>query len=271
MEKMSLAGLHFDRKFLFLTPGNNGVNYTFHEQQLACKQFGAGGAVSQADLFHRISEKATIDEIRDLAGRTVGSTDHPYDLKITSAAHTIAITKQEDLREFHLFLRKNLNNTIQLSFRRNSTDEVLKDFPAILVTENSPGSALIGMLRLPKATLVITATDPLEYPALNNYIVHFPNVNPIIDLTLNVNMFNGGSRLFFNDSEILNPAVTDHPAMPNYKQVKGNTGPIAIYLDEAQQVKISNGTAQTIIPVDAMHHYHPGTNTSRIKVTKQIS
>jgi uncharacterized protein YeeX (DUF496 family) len=268
MEMMRFSGIDFNRKTLIVSPKTATEEYIFDNKKINCKRCCKSAILSSDDLVDYISSNTTIDEIQQLIQKPAGSINQPLDLKITVGATTVVIVKNEDLKKLQAALQPNIYKKITISFKRNSDDSLLKNFPEILVTDTNLPPNIIGIISIPTSSLNVTDNNPDKYADLNNFIVHFPSLTSKIELTVNTPTFDNTSKLFFNGSQLLNPTVINHPQINNYKQVTTTINSHAMYLTKPKEVIIQTGNKKIISPVNPINTYNPQTNTSKLVITK---
>ena len=220
MNTFSLTGLNFAKGRLMLASGNPSKDYTINKRKVSCIPYGKSAIVTENDLFEFIPTNISLDQIQRLIKKPLGTADQPLDLKAKIDSEEIPITNDEGLRKLHLALKAKLFKTVPVTFSRNSNNSLLRGIPAALISEPLSVHA-IGYVIIPVASLILNQNNPDAYKDINNFIIHFPVVRSNIDFTYNTKEFPNNTFLYFND-DLLNTSVSNHPQMPDYKQVKAS-------------------------------------------------
>jgi len=270
MEKVRASGLPFNNRLLFVKPlpAAAAANYVFQKKTVSCRPCGATALLAAADLVPHIAADVTLDGIRTLIQKPLGSADKTLDLKVTVAGNVFPLVKGDDLKDIHKALQAEQFRTIALSFHKQSDNSLLADFPKILVTDPQMPVSALGVVTIPLAEIKVTETDPAKYTEINNFVLHFPLCQLTLSLTVNTPAFDPGSKLLVDGVAVPGAAVVNHPQMPNYKMVTGTVNNYKVYLYKSKLVTIEQATRKTHTPIDPMNTYKATTNTSTITITK---
>ncbi len=267
-ENIRYTGLNFNKKILFLEPKNNSIEYTHFLKKTNLKPCGKANIIGQADAFNFIHNDINFDKLATLIEQSISLGDQLIDLKITVGVDEIIIHKHDDLKIFHEKLNLNLFKKIDISFRRNSDNSLLKNFTEVLIVPGSMDPKSIGILAFPKNLIIKNETDQKKYVDLNNYICHLPSVLAKINLVLNTNLFENGSKLFLDNTEINNPSVINHPQIANYKQVTATVNDYLMLINKQKLISIQKAQKKQVFPIEPIYSFDLNTKTANINITK---
>ncbi|OLY94245.1 hypothetical protein SAMN05444008_105182 [Cnuella takakiae] len=261
------SGLFFDRRRLWLAPSADGVDYTFQQRTVRCRPCSTGKVAGVPDLAEPLPARMTRDALAKAVGQSLGTDTQALDLKVTVDATVVVIEREQDWASLQSLLLQKTDAVISLSVHRASTNALLKTFPRVWVTEGVLPPGTLGIVNIPRASLLTTETDAEKYALLNQFIVHLPALQATVNLTLAASRFDAGARLFFNEAEVAGPTVQPHPQLPGYKQVTATVNGYTPYLQQRRQVVVQNGSHKTTVPVAPLNRYDPTTNTATLFIT----
>ncbi len=267
-EMLRYAGLNFKHGVLFLSADHNAATYTFHGRSFSCKPCGKASLVGTADLTETISSETTLDEISRIIGAPLGSNSRHLDLKVVVGADEFNINSDDDLRVLHHSLATKSFKQVHITFKRSSDSSLIKDFPALLVTKGALPADVIGIVRIPLASIDLTKKNHLEFAGINHFILHFPSVKAKLDLLIGIEKFDAGTKLFVDSDEIQAPVIINHPDMVNYKLVSTTINNYEMILRKPKQVRIEKGASKMVIPIDPITTFDPQTKKAVVSIMK---
>ncbi len=270
-EKVTYSGLNFNRQMLCLAPLNTPQDYTFNTKKVTCNTCGKAKVISESDLVSIISTTPNLSEIQKLIEKPIGTKNEPIDLKAEIGSKSFNLKNKVEMNAFYELFKMNQFKKVAINFKRKSDNSVLKTFTELLVVGDFPQNT-VGLISIPKSQLTINVTDQSKYENLNNFIAHLPNQKAKVNLTLNLSAFESGTKLFLDQTEIVNPPIIAHPEIPNFKQIKSTINDYLMLLNKPKLIAIQTAQKKNYqLPINPMNNFDFKTKVSTINITKQLT
>jgi hypothetical protein len=266
-ELLLYTGLGISAKKVFAQANNISGNYLSQNLSFSAKTLGQANTISEADLSDTLSN-FSLTGIEKLIGKSISTNTQSIDIKAISGANTFDLGNKIQQLAFVNFLKSKHFEQIPLAFRRQSDNSLLKDFPKLLILpENSPKNC-IGIVIIPKASLVLTDTNQANYQNINHFMLHLPAIKYKLELSLATNGFENGSKFFYDTTEF-NPTVANHPSMAGYKLLTLSQGNIDLFV-EGKRLSIQKAQKRINMDIDPIKTLNISTKTSKISILKTV-
>ncbi len=266
-QNLLFSGLDFSKK-LFVTTTANSAAYNLNATTITANILGDAAPITLASQ-HPFISNFSHGFFQKLIGQPLGLGAAVFDLKVQSGADIFTISTEAEFALFQKFLAKNLFKIIPLNIKRASNNSLIINFPTLLVLpENSPKNT-IGLITIPKASLILNENNQANYQKINNFILHLPQAKIKLDISLTTNVFVAGSKLFL-DTVDLNPTENPVVGKPGFKILTKTLNNYELYLQASRRLMVQKADKKIAIEINPIGSLNFITKSAQINISKTI-
>lgn len=254
---------------IYLTPQATKEGYIFNKKNIsAFPCCSTGKQVSISDSVQLIYANYTLaDYIRLINVPELDFHNELFEF-IINGDSIKTVLNYKGPAKLNLKLKTLLNTIATIQIKDHSGTLLSTSFTKCFITEYKLEKNIIGIIDIPKSKLILDKKEFKDYENINQFMLHFPNIETELKVILNTDNFEGTDT--FN-IEGTTPTLTikDHPDLENFKQISFNIENYLFYLNKQNLIKWVKKKQIISLPFDPILNYNSKENNSSITITKQ--